>query len=169
LIYKKKYIEKDYKIYQLLGASAFLLTSYLLSNFILLDVNAQKSNAITIGPESNVSSLTSFISLPEGVVWNVNVNGTLGTLTIFSITNDGIVNGKMTLTGTGTHPIRGVYDKDDSKLTFMRIINLTHPTANQIFTGYLLGTHTNIAGFFEALPDAGGTANRTVFGWYGIG
>lgn len=97
------------------------------------------------------------------------MNGTLGTLTILSITNDGIVNGKMTLTGIGTHPVRGVFDKDDGKLTFMRIIDSTNPTANQMFTGYLLGTHTNIAGFFEALPDAGGTANRTLFGWYGIG
>jgi hypothetical protein len=43
------------------------------------------------------------------------------------------------------------------------------PVANQVFTGYLMGNGSIIAGFFEALPQAGGTSHRSIFGWYGIG
>ncbi len=55
-----------------------------------------------------------------------------------------------------------------------------YPIANQMFTGYLMstrGANDEIAGYFEALPDASlfgspggtGSVHRTIFGWYGTG
>lgn len=75
----------------------------------------------------------------------------------------------MSLYGQATNNVIGVYDNVSSKLTFMRIMNHANPVANQIFTGYLMGNGSIIAGSFEALPQAGGTAYRSIFGWYGYG
>jgi hypothetical protein len=106
---------------------------------------------------------------PLESTWNVDVNGTRGTLTIRVISSNNDFVGSMSLSSQPTNRVFGVYDNVSSKLTFMRIISPSNPPANQLFTGYLMGTGREIAGFFEALPQAGGTAHRSIFGWYGSG
>jgi hypothetical protein len=102
-------------------------------------------------------------------IWNVNVNGTTGTLRITSVTSNNIVQGIMELNTQPPNRIEGAYDNVSQKLTFFRIINPSNPTTNQIFTGFLMGSNNAIAGYFEALPNAGGSVQRSIFGWYGLG
>jgi hypothetical protein len=103
-------------------------------------------------------------------IWNINVNGTTGTLRITSVTSNNIVQGSMDLNTQPPNRIEGAYDNVSQKLTFFRIINHSNPTTNQIFTGFLMGSSNNaIAGYFEALPNAGGSVQRSIFGWYGLG
>jgi len=102
--------------------------------------------------------------------WKVDVNGTRGNLTITSVSSNNIIHGRMTLNTQPSTSIEGVYDNVSQKLTFFRIIPPSHPpSVNQIFTGFLMSSGNEIAGYFEALPNAGGSVQRSIFGWYGIG
>jgi hypothetical protein len=101
--------------------------------------------------------------------WTLNGNGFTGDLTITAVNADGSLNGTM----YGGQPIIGFWDETAQKITFMKIVpsppgQTPDPSTYQFYTGYLYSngnTHT-LAGFFEAFAGSGGTASRTVFGWF---
>jgi hypothetical protein len=103
--------------------------------------------------------------------WNINGNGYEDVLRIDGVSAQGKVSG----TAYG-QPIDGYWDEDARKLTFIRIIDPTNPSKQQIFTGFWFQnpvnpgagqnvTHT-LAGFFEAFSGTGGSAQRTLYGWF---
>jgi len=110
------------------------------------------------------------MSLIRGV-WNINANGFEGQLNIASVDAQGNLNG--TVFG---NPIRGFWDENAQKITFLRVINAADPTTLQVFTGFRFQnpqnpepgrnvTHT-LAVFFEAFSGTGATAQRSLFGWF---
>jgi hypothetical protein len=148
--------------------AVFILLICILS-FYYNPVNARAVNSTTatsaIGSPKPL--LLSPIS-PSGF-YKINVNGTAGNLTIRVVSANNDIVGSISLYGQPTNQVVGVYDNVSSKLTFMRIMSPSNPLANQVFTGYLMGNGSIIGGSFEALPQAGGTAYRSIFGWYGFG
>ncbi|MCM3340512.1 hypothetical protein M3650_18165 [Paenibacillus sp. MER TA 81-3] len=114
-------------------------------------------------------------SLPV-LSFSVVANGYRGLLQIQNIGNDGTVTG--TIFG---EPLIGFWDENSLKLTFQRLTTssptpqnpyqVLNATAIQIYTGYLFTDVTNrslytLAGSFEAFHGTGGTASKTVFGWF---
>jgi hypothetical protein len=102
--------------------------------------------------------------------WTLNGNGSPGSLVIPAIDAKGNI---IKMTDASSKEIKptaygndiiGFWDEDAHKLTFIRVIDKNNPIANQIYTGYLLDDKITIAGSFEAFQ--GGSALRTVYGWY---
>jgi hypothetical protein len=101
-------------------------------------------------------------------VWNINGNGFEGQLDITSVDAQGNLNG----TAFGDQ-IRGFWDENAQKITFLRIANGADPSTLQIYTGYHFQnpqipgeghrtiTHT-LAGFFEVFSNPG----ARLFGWF---
>jgi hypothetical protein len=111
------------------------------------------------------------VSLIEAT-YTINGNGHLGDLVITSIDASGNLNG--TVFG---QPIIGFWDEDGQKITFMRIIDAGDPSKTQIYTGYRFRTEggcedgvgdvcDTLTGSFEAFSGTGGSADRSVYGWY---
>jgi hypothetical protein len=166
-------------IYQIPTIATFFLCVCVISFFIMgaICLNSFKAMGLEVANKS-----VSGFHIPVESIWNVDVNGTKGNLTILHITNTNIFQGLMHLSNSPNRdPVLGAYDNVSEKLTFFRIMDFQHPIANQVFTGFLMGNlaKTEIAGYFEALPDtiglpsgshgAGGSVDRTIFGWYGAG
>jgi hypothetical protein len=154
------------RIYFLIPA-LFILLICILSIYTPVNTRAVNSTTATSTISSPKSLLLSPIS-PTGF-YKINVNGTAGNLTIRVVSGNNDIVGTMSLYSQPPNQVIGVYDNVSSKLTFMRLMSPSNPVANQVFTGYLMGTGSIIGGSFEALPQAGGTANRSIFGWYGYG
>jgi hypothetical protein len=132
-------------------------------------INLSVINANMEAMAVSTKSQADFSPIDVESIWNIDVNSTTGTLRINSVTSNNIVKGIMQLGTQPPNQIEGVYDNVSQKLTFIRI-NSSNPTTNQIFTGFLMGSSNNkIAGYFEALPNAGGSVQRSIFGWYGLG
>jgi hypothetical protein len=122
----------------------------------------------------NMSALP-IISLREGH-WRIKANGFQGDLNIASVDNQGRLSGTLTMQNEPTDQIVGFWDERSEKIIFMRILNPSDPSAGQIYTGHLFcipigcsstGQNTlTLAGSFEALATGGGSAERSVFGWY---
>jgi hypothetical protein len=94
--------------------------------------------------------------------WDMNGNGSTGTLVIGGIGVDGALAGSSTALG---NKVLGFWDEASRRLTFMRLIKPTDPSSFQVYTGYLMSDDTTLAGSFEAFKGSGATAERTVFGW----
>jgi hypothetical protein len=153
------------RIYLIIASVCMLLTCI---TSLCNPVSARVVNSIGASVTgSSKPLLLSHISPTGG--YNINVNGTVGNLIIHVVPRNNDISGTMRINGQPTNNIIGVYDNVSLKLTFVRIMNYSNPVANQEYTGYLMGNGSIIAGSFEALPQAGGTANRSIFGWYGIG
>ncbi len=113
------------------------------------------------------------MSLRTGA-WRFDGNGFRGTLNINSVDGQGNVTGTMLVDAPRVDPIRGFWDEASKKITFMRIINAQDPLSIQIFTGFGFDNSRDLptdptfflTGFFEAFQDAGGSAQRSVFGWF---
>jgi len=103
--------------------------------------------------------------------WQVNSNGTIGTLQITRADPDGAVAGSMF-----NNPIAGWWDEASQKLSFVRTINPNDPETFQIYTGHLYKFQVEsnpqllqrISGHFEAFRGTGGGAARSRFGWYAV-
>lgn len=100
--------------------------------------------------------------------WKINANGFKGNLEIAPVDAQGRVSG--TVFG---NPIRGFWDEDAKRITFMRIPNASVPSSIQVYTGYMfrnsLGSDAEftLAGYFESFSGTGSTtAQRNVFGWF---
>ncbi|WDM20256.1 hypothetical protein [Paenibacillus polymyxa] len=103
-------------------------------------------------------------ALPTGR-WNIEANGFTGELNITSVSG-GFVTG--TVFG---NPIRGWYDFNAGKLTFVRFIGGGNVTGinNQVYEGYIwrrVGTDTlfTLAGSFITVG-GGSSAQKSKFGW----
>lgn len=94
--------------------------------------------------------------------WKINANGAEGVLVIKQI------DASNNLTGSTVYgnEIIGFWDEDSRKITFIRVVDKSNPSTFQIFTGYLMDNKTTIAGSFGAFQGTGGTAQRSVFGWF---
>jgi len=109
------------------------------------------------------------ITLPTQTQWGINANSFQGDLTINAVdANDGSLQGSVF-----GNVIFGFWDEEARKITFLRQVDNNQPDTHQVYTGYLfqnqldaLDTQYTLAGYFEALKGAGGTAQRTLFGWY---
>jgi hypothetical protein len=113
--------------------------------------------------------------------WWIISNGVLGLLNVSSIDAQGNMDGTWEEPPTGnrrTDQVKGLWNASTRKLTFIRIIQLGNPLGMQIYTGYLMDsgavwgptgeqhlTGLMMTGVFEAFSGAGGTAQRSVFGW----
>jgi hypothetical protein len=107
-----------------------------------------------------------FMAIPNGL-WKINANGFSGTLLIGGADTQG----NLSESSVFDNAISGFWDETSQKLTFIRVLSSDNPLTSQIYTGYLIpppsGQHTRaLAGSFEAFRDAGGTAQRTLFGWF---
>jgi len=91
-----------------------------------------------------------------------NGNGSEGSLHIEPVDSQGNLRG--TLLG---NPISGFWDDAAQKLTFIRVINAADPSTFQVYTGYFFDQdRSTMAGFFEAFSGSGGSAQRSVYGWF---
>jgi|SRR5919108_2789899 hypothetical protein len=101
--------------------------------------------------------------------WSINANGFEGELKVTAIDAQG------NLSGTGfDNEILGFWDETSQKITFMRLEDPSNPSTFQIYTGYQFSNplpdqdgliHT-LAGSFEGFKGTGGTAQRSVIGWF---
>jgi hypothetical protein len=72
-----------------------------------------------------------------------------------------------------SRPDDRLWDETGKKITFIRVINATDPSTNQVYTGFHFNnqrgqptdvSHT-ITGFFDAFEGTGGVAERLLYGW----
>jgi hypothetical protein len=119
-------------------------------------------------PEQEVN-----MALPLGD-WRINANGYTGVLHIAAV-NQGNVTGTLTFAGEAPNQLNNVaFWNDTSKeITFIRVINPADPSTFQIYTGFFFPqNHTQpngpseLAGHFEAFRGTGGSANRSLYGWF---
>jgi hypothetical protein len=113
--------------------------------------------------------------------WQLNMNGTQGTLTINSVDAPGLVTGALTYgRGAGdTYPIIGRWDEAGKRLVFHTATTNLPPLTELFslaFTGYLFrdamrmpGLRGDVVytlvGHYLAFSDAG-TTDQHEFGWY---
>jgi len=129
-------------------------------------INKIATSVVIVGTTLGVGGVASAQSLPPVRAWNINANGSQGSLIIRldPQTNN--------LTGTVLgDAIRGFWDDFSNKITFIRMNNGASPETAQVYTGYMFnqGQLYTLAGSFEAFRSAGGIAGREVFGWYAEG
>src|SRR5438874_1669132 len=91
--------------------------------------------------------------------WNIDGNGSRGTLAIQGVD----AQGRLNATVYGQRVV-GWWDEDDRRITFLRLINPNDPTSFQSFSGYAWddppGPSVHVyylAGSFETYAGAGGT------------
>jgi hypothetical protein len=110
-------------------------------------------------------------------VWKVKANGFIGELNIQSVDTQGKLTATLIFPNqSAERHIVGFWDERSQKITFIRLVNLVIPDTYQVWTGYQFciprdcasaGTNVlTLAGSFEAFSGTGGTAQRSVFGWY---
>lgn len=109
--------------------------------------------------------------------WTLNANGFNAVLNIASVDAQGNVTGTVTFGTEAPSPLDNVAVWNDTaqQLTFIRQSTLGDPPTFQIYTGYgFLLDHTQpppagsqmLAGSFIAFPGSGGSASRSVGGWF---
>jgi hypothetical protein len=107
--------------------------------------------------------------------WAFNANGYNATLNIASVDPQGNVTGTLTFGTEIPSQLNNVAVWNDTAqvLTFIRIPNPADPSTFQIYTGYLFQAEVTqpnsgqmLAGSFIAFPGSGGSASRSVFGWF---
>jgi hypothetical protein len=99
--------------------------------------------------------------------WRFMTNGVEGKMTL---RDDG--NGNLSGTIDETQQLLGFWDANLQKVTFLRIVDPTDPSAIQVYSGYLFshGEPIDIIAFtltgsYQAFSDSDTTAQRNVFGW----
>jgi hypothetical protein len=115
------------------------------------------------------------MSLPTGT-WQIDANGFRGTLNIAnnSVDSQGNLNANVVIDAPRVDQITGFWDDSSQKITFIRIIDATNPSTNQIYTGYLFDNRRDrptdvtftLTGYFEAFQGTGGVAQRVLYGWF---
>jgi hypothetical protein len=109
------------------------------------------------------------MSSPLGT-WDINGNGYDGVLSIQQVDAQGNLGGS-TVFGDR---VDGFWDDRSKRITFIRVIDSSNPSRNQVYTGYLMDNQPNnqtdgkmaLAGSFEAFKGTGGIAPRPVYGWF---
>ncbi len=117
------------------------------------------------------------MSFPTGS-WEIDANGYRGRLEIPTIDGSGnLMNSSLTMTNPAPEPVSkvvGFWDEDAQKITFIRVLDPNNPEKNQVYTGYMFDNHLDkadpitytVTGAFEAFKGTGGTANRSLYGWF---
>lgn len=107
--------------------------------------------------------------------WTINANGAVGQLVIASVDPLGHLAGSLNPgTGLPAGPIVGFWNEAGQEVRF----TFGGGFSIQIFTGFLFKDQLRmpgiggsivftLVGYFEALQGAGGTPQRSLFGWYG--
>ncbi len=103
-------------------------------------------------------------------LWELNANGYTGWLDIPNIDAAGVLVGAKAFGDT----IIGFWDEEAKKITFLRSTQSGNHSGDQVFTGYYFASGPEatfksviyLTGSFKAFGDAGGAANRIVFGWF---
>jgi hypothetical protein len=100
--------------------------------------------------------------------WQIDANGSRGTLTIGTVDNQGSFSGSMTFIDTPRNDsIQGIWNDPAGQITFVRY--LSGGTVTQNHTGYLGNNHADqfiiLAGSFTQ-SDIPANAQRTNFGWF---
>lgn len=155
---------------------------------------AQNSTNISIIPPETYSITNGNLSTPIPLgLWNIQSNGLHGTMNITSIDAEGILQGSISLYPfqSPNDPIKGYYDKNGDRITFVRTIN-PNATDMEVYTGYkfsntiadcISGTgpgscyqYSILAGTFQSFTNnqTNGTpsylvhpnSERNTFGWY---
>jgi hypothetical protein len=115
------------------------------------------------------------MALPLGD-WSINGNGYTGVLHIAS-ENNGAVTGTLTMANEPPDQLNNniAFWNDTSKeLRFIRARNPADPSTFEIYTGFLFPENhaqpnngrSELAGYFEAFTDSGGSPSRSLFGWF---
>lgn len=123
---------------------------------------------MTAGPAQTAKAAGLGIRLMGGI-WRINANGFEGALNIASVDAQGNLQG--TIFG---QQILGFWDEIPQKITFMRVATPGQPATYQVYIGYLIVNTISptrhkyaLTGYFETFNGAaGGTATRSVFGWF---
>jgi hypothetical protein len=97
-------------------------------------------------------------------IWNINANSFQSDLTINAVNADGTLQATM----FGGQQVVGFWDETAQKITF--IGTSTDPSRLQIYTGYQFdgAPDPTLAGSYEAFAGTGGSAQRSVFGWFAV-
>jgi hypothetical protein len=109
--------------------------------------------------------------LPLGC-WNLNANGSQGTLCIPSLQNDGSFVGSMVFGGY-SNVITGLWSSGAQQISFLRLGIVTNPFSYQSYTGFLFPADASnpsgpqmLAGSFSVFgPPGGSMQSRNFFGW----
>jgi hypothetical protein len=113
------------------------------------------------------------MTLPKGD-WAIDANGFRGTMTISDVDAQGNLSASLVIDPPRVDQMIGFWDDVGKKITFIRVLNASEPSQNQIYTGFYFNnerdqptdvTHT-LTGFFEAFQGTGGVAQRVLYGWF---
>jgi serine/threonine protein kinase len=100
--------------------------------------------------------------------WQIDANGSQGTLTIGTVDNQGSFSGSITfIDATRNDSIQGTWNDSAGQITFVRY--LAGGTVTQNFTGYLGNNHPEqfiILGGSFTQSNVAANAQRTNFGWF---
>ena len=133
-------------------------------------VYAWRASLSTTAQPKTVQHSPEFDGIVGGSAWTVYANGTTGKLLISSVDEKGNLTGM--LLGDA---IQGFWNAREKRITFIRFGSLSDISKLQVYTGYLFGPPcwfgtcglgNAFAGTFEAFGGSGGSAQRSVFGWY---
>lgn len=104
--------------------------------------------------------------------WDIDGNGSRGTLTIDGVDAAGNLNTSVVFESSGVQQVIGFWDEPSQRITFVRIINPDDPSVSRIYTGlrfdngrgYLTDRTHTLAGYFETLQGTGAGASRVLYG-----
>jgi hypothetical protein len=112
------------------------------------------------------------MSLPVGR-WQLNVNGHNGVLNIVGVSNTGEVTGTVTVPSFPPANLSqsAFWNEAAQELKFIVNNHPGNPSTSQFYVGYLFSldktqSKSALAGYLTALEVAGGSANRSNFGWF---
>jgi hypothetical protein len=129
-----------------------------------------RASLATTAPPQTVESSNYRDGLLGNTDWTVYANGVTGKLVLNGIDPQGNFSGM--LFGDA---VQGFWNGHQKRITFIRFGSLSDTSKLQVYTGYLLadgcwfavcGLGDKFAGSFEAFSGSGGSAQRSVFGWY---
>jgi hypothetical protein len=112
------------------------------------------------------------MTLPTGS-WTIDANGFRGHMDIAGVDGAGNLNATLTIDAPRVDQMEGFWDDGSKKITFIRVLDASTPSRNQIYTGYYWNNSRDrptdlthfLAGEFEAFRGTGATASRVLYGW----
>jgi len=84
------------------------------------------------------------MTLPLGD-WTIDPNGFRGTMTIAGVDAAGNLNASLVIDKPTVDQMLGFWDETGKKITFIRVINATDPSTNQVYTGFYFNNETRPA------------------------